>query len=131
MTNSKHMPVEARLANCKRWHARFRRRRLAPAWEATRDEAGIEGLHEACLVATGWRSSSSVVELYALSACANSAMQKMSSRQHSVKISLSLRGRRCSPTQNSLGDHEQDGFPIGANSTESEWARFGASSLVL
>jgi hypothetical protein len=25
-TNSKHMPVEARLAKCKRWHARFRRR---------------------------------------------------------------------------------------------------------
>ena len=25
-TNSKHMPIEARLAKCKRWHARFRRR---------------------------------------------------------------------------------------------------------
>ena len=25
-TNSKHMPIESRLAKCKRWHARFRRR---------------------------------------------------------------------------------------------------------
>ena len=25
-TNSKHVPIEARLAKCKRWHARFRRR---------------------------------------------------------------------------------------------------------
>ena len=46
-TNCKHMPVEARLAKCKRWHARFRRRlRHSSTTRGFTDEDGGESAFE-------------------------------------------------------------------------------------